>query len=106
MEKHQIGNWPKRDNDGNFIQLIQDKIDFIGQSVVNQYNIEDPVFLDQDTMIKNGDQNAIIIEIRFQRQLNNRMLTALLPTILINLVQYIFHFLDNLRMSKKCIVLN
>ena len=65
--------------DGNFVRLKSNSLSFTGSENVNEYKIETPEFM------KTG-KNSIKIAIKFKRIAYNKILTTLMPTILINLV--------------------
>ena len=66
--------------DGKFIDLKEGILTFNGPVNINQYRLEVPSMV-------NTKGNSIKVEVKFTRLPHNRMLTTLMPTILINLVR-------------------
>ena len=65
--------------DGDFIELVENTLEFTGPANINQYQFESPKFVQTS-------ENSLRILVKFKRVPNNKILTTLLPTVLINLV--------------------
>lgn len=65
--------------DGDFVELVENALQFTGPVNINQYQFESPRFVQTS-------KNFLKILVKFKRVPNNKILTTLLPTVLINLV--------------------
>ena len=66
--------------DVHFAQLIPNYLTYKDSYDVQQYRVEDVCF------VKKGEKSSVWVQIRFQRQIITRILTNILPTILINII--------------------
>ena len=67
-------------NEGKNIELIPDKITYLGPTTMKQYRIVTPEFV-------STKDNTIKVEIKFRRDIMRQFLITILPTVLIVMVR-------------------
>ena len=66
--------------EGDSIQLTPKKLSYFGPKSLGDYDIEEPKYVDAST------ENAIIIRVRFSRNVWNELLNTLMPSFLLAMV--------------------